>query len=204
MSEVTEFLAGFSADGETSANLLPIVYHELKRLAAARLARESKENTLTATSLVHEAYVRLAQNDPQRRWNDRNHFFAVAAEAMRRVLVDNARRKGAIKRGGQFKRQNLEEFHVNWDGRADQLLELNEAIERLEAVHPRKAALVKLRYFAGLTMEEVADVLGVSLSTARNDWSYARAWLKVELRAEDRPADGNLPRPVEQLPLNRA
>jgi RNA polymerase sigma factor (TIGR02999 family) len=182
MADVTEFLASLKGvAANTCADLLPVVYDELKRLAAARLAQERKGHTLTATSLVHEAYLRLAEHDLGRRWNDRHHFFAVAAEAMRRVLVDNARRKGALKRGGGFERQDLEDFHVTFNGPDDQLLNLNDAVEKLEQSHPRKAALVKLRYFAGLTIVDAAEALGVSRATAQADWSYARAWLKVEL-----------------------
>jgi RNA polymerase sigma factor (TIGR02999 family) len=183
MSDVTEFLAEFAGpDPQTAAKLLPLIYEELKRVAAARIAREKPGQTLTATSLVHEAYLRISQN-ADRQWSDKNHFFIVAARAMQRVLLDNARRKGTLKRGGGFERQELDSFQITWEGSEDRLLAVTEALEKLEALYPRKAELVRLRFFAGLKQAEIAEALGISAATAKNDWVFARAWLGAELNA---------------------
>lgn len=182
MGDVTEFIGAWrDTERQGTADLLPLVYDELRRLAARRLADEKLNHTLTATSLVHEVYLRLAGGQ----WNDRRHFFAVAAEAMRRILVDNARKKHTLKRGGDYRRVNLEEFEATWVSPSDDLLALDGALEQLEAVHPRKAALVKLRFFAGLSMDQAAETLGITRSAAQNDWAYARCWLQVEI---ERPA----------------
>jgi RNA polymerase sigma factor (TIGR02999 family) len=183
MADVTEFLADFAGpDPQESATLLPLIYDELKRVAAARIAREKPGQTLTATSLVHEAYLRIAQK-ADRLWSDKNHFFIVAARAMQRVLLDNARRKGTLKRGGRFDRQELDSFQITWEGSEDRLLAVTEALEKLEALHPRKAELVRLRFFAGLKSAEIAEALGISRASVKNDWLFARAWLGAELNA---------------------
>jgi RNA polymerase sigma factor (TIGR02999 family) len=157
-----------------------LVYDELRRLAAARLAREAPGQTLDATALVHEAYLRLVGPADDRRWNDRGHFFAAAAESMRRVLIDSARRKLAQKRGGGLQRQPLD--GVAAPGPDEELLALDEALQKLAAADPLKARLVELRYFAGLTGEQAAAALGISPTTADRHWAYARAWLQTEVR----------------------
>jgi RNA polymerase sigma factor (TIGR02999 family) len=184
MADVTEFLEELSGpDPASAATLLPLIYEELKRVAAARIAKEKPGQTLTATSLVHEAYVRISKNS-DRLWNDKNHFFIVAAKAMQRVLLDNARRKGTLKRGGYFERRELDEFQITWEGNEDRLLAVTEVLEKLKAEHPRKAEVVRLRFFAGLKNAEIAEALGVSPSTAKNDWVFARAWLGAELNSD--------------------
>jgi len=187
MVDVTWILGQIEAgDAAASSELLPLVYEELRQVAAARLAQERPGQTLQATALVHEAYVRLVRSGPdQDSWNSRAHFFAAAAEAMRRILIENARRKQTLKRGGELKRIDLQEFEATLTGPSDELLTLNEALEQFEAIHPRKAALVKLRFFAGMTIEEAAQVLEISRSTAQRDWEYARCWLEVQI--EDEP-----------------
>jgi len=170
--------------------LLPLVYDELRRLAARKLAREVPGQTLDATALVHEAYLRLVGNDPKKPWNGRGHFFAAAAEAMRRILVENARRKQAEKHGGQFHRLGLDQVEIadRSPSSPDKLLALDEALSRLAVEDPAKAELVKLRYFAGLSLEEAADILGISLATAKRRWAFARAWLydAIQGRQEER------------------
>ena len=163
-----------------AGELLPLVYDELRRLAAQRLVQEKRGQTLSPTALVHEAYLRLAG---QALWNSRAHFFAAAAEAMRRILVENARRKGRRRHGGELRRRPLEvdEPAVEPPADATDLLALDQALHRLEAASPRRARLVTLRYFAGLSLPEAAALLGVSRSTAEADWTYAKAWLKREL-----------------------
>jgi RNA polymerase sigma factor (TIGR02999 family) len=190
MSDATELLDELN-DGNRpgSEDLLPLVYDELRRLAARRLADERLNHTLSATSLVHEVYLRLAN----RQWNDQGHFFAVAAEAMRRILVDNARRKGSLKRGGDLVRVDLNDFEATWDSPTDELLSLDEALQALEAAHPRKAALVKLRFFAGLSMEQCAKLLGIARSTAQDDWTYARCWLQLQIDGPDLEPGDSLP-----------
>ena len=181
MSAVTHILAAAQAgDPRASAELLPLVYDELRKLAAARLAGEKPGQTLQPTALVHEAYLRLVGGDRPDDWNGRGHFFAAAAEAMRRILVERARMKGRLKRGGGTGREPLDASELAGDAGPDpiDLLALSDALDRFEAAHPRRAALVKLRYFAGLTLPEVAGLLGVSQSTAEADWTYAKAWLK--------------------------
>lgn len=165
-----------------SAELIPLVYDELRRLAARRLADEKLDHTLTATSLVHEVYLRLASGQ----WSDRAHFFAVAAEAMRRVLVDNARKRQSLKRGGNRQRVDLEEFSATWSSPSDELLMLDDALRALELEHPRKAAIVKLRFFAGLSLDQTAETLAIARSTVQNEWTYAKCWLQVHI--EGNPA----------------
>jgi len=182
MNEVTRILSAVGqGDPQAASRLLPLVYDELRKLAAHRLAAEKPGQTLQATALVHEAYLRLVDREQPQRWNGRGHFFAAAAEAMRRILVESARRKGRLKAGGSRRRVALEGLALAQDARGPDLLALDEALRKLEREEPRKAAVVKLRFFAGLTNEEAAEALGVSPATAENDWAYARAWLKVEL-----------------------
>jgi RNA polymerase sigma factor (TIGR02999 family) len=182
MADVTLILARIeNGDPEAAEQLLPLVYDELRRLAAAKLANENPGQTLQATALVHDAYIRLVDVEQAQQWNSRAHFFAAAAEAMRRILVESARRKGRVRHGGETRRLNLDPDLVSHPDRRDDLIALDEALARLEQTDGRKASLVKLRFFAGLTMPDAADVLGISLATAERDWSYARVWLLREL-----------------------
>lgn len=182
MSDVTQVLRQIEAgDPSAAEQLLPLIYDELRKLAAARMANEAPGHTLQPTALVHEAYLRLVQPDQPQHWDGRGHFFAAAAEAMRRILVDNARRHAADKHGGGRRRQDVHQVDPP-DGAGEvDVLALDEALNRLGAEHPRKAALVKLRYFAGLTLAEASASLGVSTATAERDWAYAKAWLHREL-----------------------
>jgi RNA polymerase sigma factor (TIGR02999 family) len=168
-------------DARASEELLPLVYRELRRLAGQRLAREKPGQTLQATALVHEAYLRMVGGEEARRWNGRGHFFAAAAEAMRRILVDNARRKQAEKHGGRLERRDLKDVDIEAPAPSVDILALDEALARLEAEEPIQAELVKLRYFAGLSEEDAAGALGISRTTAQRYWRYAKAWLIVEL-----------------------
>jgi RNA polymerase sigma factor (TIGR02999 family) len=184
MTDVTRILSAI-AQGEPQAaeQLLPLVYDELRQLAAQRLAQEKPGQTLQATALVHEAYLRLVDVDQPQSWDNRGHFFAAAAEAMRRILVEKARRKQRLRHGGAAQQHPLQENEPAIAAPVDaiDLLALNEALDRLEAASPRRAQLVKLRYFAGFTVPEAAALLGVSQSTAEADWTYAKAWLKREI-----------------------
>jgi RNA polymerase sigma factor (sigma-70 family) len=197
MSDVSAILdAAAQGDPRASAELLPLVYDELRKLAAARLAHEQPGQTLQATALVHEAYLRLVgpgaegdtdspTSDPppldSSAWHSRGHFFAAAAEAMRRILIDQARRKESLKRGGDRKRQDLDEVEIAAAEPSLDMLALHAALERFERLDPAKAELVKLRYFAGLTLRQAAAALGISTATADRHWAYARAWLHAEL-----------------------
>jgi RNA polymerase sigma factor (TIGR02999 family) len=182
MSEVSGILNAIErGDPQAASQLLPLVYDELRRLAARHLGRERPGQTLDATALVHEAYLRLVGDGETRRpFTDRGHFFAAAATAMRRILTDNARRKQARKRGGGLRRQPLDAVAAPEPDA--QLLALDEALERLAERDPRKARLVELRYFAGLTGDQAAEVLGIAPTTADRHWAYARAWLRAEVR----------------------
>jgi RNA polymerase sigma factor (TIGR02999 family) len=183
MSDVIRLLdAAAAGDPSAAADLLPLVYDELRKLAASRLADESPGQTLEPTALVHEAYLRLVGGQPNG-WNGRGHFFAAAAEAMRRILVERARRKQRLRHGGGAHRQPLDGLEPAPDPEPDpvDLVALSDALDRLSAASPRRAELVKLRYFVGLTLPEAASVLGVSRSTAEADWTYAKAWLKREM-----------------------
>jgi RNA polymerase sigma factor (TIGR02999 family) len=185
MSDVTHILSAIEqGDPHASERLLPLVYDELRRLAAAKMALESPDHTLQATALVHEAYVRLVDQDRAPHWNHRGHFFAAAAEAMRRILVESARRKRSLKAGGERSRTPLDEADLAVPARRPDLLALDEALARLAEHRPDLAQLVTLRYFGGLTMEQAAESLGVSLRTAERDWTYARVWL-LQAVAED-------------------
>jgi RNA polymerase sigma factor (TIGR02999 family) len=185
MSEVTQLLSALDqGDPHAAGRLLPLVYDELRRLAAARLAREKPGQTLQATALVHEAYLRLVGTD-DRHWDGRGHFFAAAAEAMRRILVEKARHKKRHRHGGGRQRVELEVAESLGQAPSEDLLALDEALTRLTAHDPLKAEVVKLRFFAGLTMPEVAQALDLSLTTAERYWTYARTWLYAELADED-------------------
>ena len=172
-------------DPGAAGELLPLVYQELRKLAAERLAHETPGQTLQATALVHEAYIRLVDVNEVSQWDGRGHFFAAAAEAMRRILIDNARHKRSKKAGGDRRRVDLVDVQPAAEAAEVDLLALDEALERLERKHKRKAELVKLRFFAGLTQQEAASALGISSSTADNDWAYARAWLRLEMEGAD-------------------
>ncbi len=178
MTNVTLILSQIeSGDPGAAEQLLPLVYSELRKLAAARLAHEKPGQTLQATALVHEAYVRLVNVDETQQWNSRGHFFAAAAEAMRRILVETARRKQRIKHGGERSRVDLDEACSISSAPSDDLLALDEALAKLAVEAPAKADLVKLRYFAGLTVEEAAAAMDISPATAKRYWAYSRAWL---------------------------
>jgi RNA polymerase sigma factor (TIGR02999 family) len=178
MNDVTRILSAIEqGDPHAAGQLLPLVYDELRKLAAQKLAQEKPGQTLQATALVHEAYLRLVGNGAEPHWNSRGHFFAAAAEAMRRILVEKARQRGRLKRGGDRQRLDLDAVQLSVQEVSDDLLALDEALADLTQEHPEKAELVKLRYFAGLTLTEAAQVLGIGTSTADRYWTYARAWL---------------------------
>lgn len=180
MTDVTRILSAIE-QGEPSAadQLLPLVYEELRKLAAAKMVQEAPGQTLQATGLVHEAYLRLVDVDRAQHWDSRGHFFAAAAEAMRRILVDSARRRASCKRGGDRERADLVDLPEIAHSEDDQidLLALEEALKKLEEQHPEKVQVVNLRFFAGCTLEETAQILGISRATAQRTWAYARAWL---------------------------
>lgn len=177
MNEVTQILNAMSHGDSASADeLMPMVYEELRRLAASRMAGEAPGQTLQATALVHEAWMRLSDGN-DRQWDGRGHFFAAAAEAMRRILVENARRKKALKRGGDIVHTEFDELHIVGESNDEELLEVHDALDELAREEPVVAELVKLRFFAGLKIDEAALALGISKSTAIRHWQYARAWL---------------------------
>lgn len=181
MSEVTRILSAIEqGDPQAASQLLPLVYDELRKLAAQRLSQEKSGQTLQATALVHEAYLRLVGEDGQQSFQDRGHFFAAAATAMRRILIDGARRKLTQKRGGGFERHDLDGIAAPQPDA--ELLALDEALQKLAEADPLKAKLVELRYFVGLTGEQAAEVLGISPTTADRHWAFARAWLQAEVR----------------------
>ena len=176
-----------SGNAQASAELLPLVYEQLRALAASRMRKERPDQTLQATALVHEAYLRLVDQSGICQWDGRWHFYAAAAEAMRRILVENARRKGRVKRGGDKLRLSLEEdVEIPVDDLPDDLLALDEALEELSRKHPQEAQLVKLRYFAGMTVDEAAEALSISPRSAARSWIYARAWLYTRITEEQR------------------
>ena len=191
MDDFTQILLSIE-EGDPSATekLLPLIYDELRRYAAQKLADEKSGQTLQATALVHEVFLRLVGSANEAKWNSRAHFFGAAAEAMRRILIDRAREKKSQRRGGGRTREKLTGIEQTIEAPSDDLLALDDALVRLEASDPRKAELVKLRYFAGLTIPQVADVLGVSTATADRDWSYARVWLHAEIKKGDDCCEG--------------
>jgi len=186
VTEITRILSAVDQrDAQAAERLLPLVYDELRRLAAQKLAGEKPGQTLQATALVHEAYVRLVGGAADRRWEGRGHFFAAAAEAMRRILIDRARHKSSRKAGGGRRRVDLNEIELTLDEPDPELLALDDALRELERKDPRKAEVVKLRFFAWLTTAQAATALGVSTSTAENDWAYARSWLRLRMGEPD-------------------
>jgi RNA polymerase sigma factor (TIGR02999 family) len=185
MSDVTRILSQIeSGDPSAAEQLIPLVYEELRKLAAARLAHEQPGQTLQATALVHDAYLRLVDVEQAQHWNSRGHFFAAAAEAMRRILIERARGKAREKRGGDWQRVNFEELDAATSLSPDQLVALDDALERLAKLDAHAGELVKLRYFAGLGLDQAAEALGISTATAYRHWAYARAWLQTELLTE--------------------
>ncbi|MCA9194917.1 MAG: sigma-70 family RNA polymerase sigma factor [Planctomycetales bacterium] len=185
MNDVTRILSKIEAgDQQAADDLLPLVYGELRKLAAAKMASESPDHTLQATALVHEAFLRLVDVQTAQCWNSRNHFFSAAAEAMRRILIDRARDKRRLKRGGALKRVDLSKIEIATDAPGDSLLAIDEALERLAIERQDCASLVRLRFFAGLSFDEAAAVLGISSRTAKRHWAYARAWLFEALHAD--------------------
>jgi RNA polymerase sigma factor (TIGR02999 family) len=182
MSDVTRILGQIeSGDPKAAEELLPLVYQELRRLASAKMAQENSGQTLQATALVHEAYIRLVDVEQAQHWNSRGHFFGAAAEAMRRFLVEQARRKNGPEGGGQHQRVELSVVEPELPGPQLDILALNEALEKLAAMDSRAAELVKLRFFGGLTIRQAAETLGVGVTTAKSDWTYARYWLRAEM-----------------------
>jgi RNA polymerase sigma factor (TIGR02999 family) len=182
MTGVTQILNAIEhGDPHAADQLLPLVYDELRKLAATRMANEKPGQTLEATALVHEAYLRLVDAEQAVHWNSRGHFFAAAAEAMRRILVEQARRKRSLKAGGDRQRQEMPDVEFPGAEPSLDVLAINEALAKLEAKDKRRADVVKLRFFAGLTIEETARALGIATSTADSDWAYARCWLRVEM-----------------------
>jgi RNA polymerase sigma factor (TIGR02999 family) len=189
MSDVTRILAAIEdGDHHAAEELLPLVYEELRKLAGHKMAQEAPAQTLQATALVHEAYIRLVDTERVQHWKSRGHFFAAAAEAMRRILIESARRKGRIKRGGRLQRVDLEGVEPASSEAPDDLIAIDEALEKLAAEDPQAARLVKLRYFAGLSVPEAAELIGLPRSTAYEHWAYARAWLYRETRPDAPPS----------------
>lgn len=186
MNDVTRILSAIEqGDPRASEQLLPLVYEELRKLAAARLAQEKPGQTLQATALVHEAYLRLVEGEKGQGWDHRGHFFAAAAEAMRRILVERARYRRSVRHGGEFVRVDLDEVHISGNEPRCDILELDELLDQLAAADLKAAELVKLRFFTGLTGDETAEVLGISPRSADLLWAYARAWLFEKLRRDD-------------------
>ena len=183
MAEISQLITRMrEGDSQAAEELLPQVYEELRRLAREKLRQEKPGLTIQATALVHEAYLRLLTPDGKAEWQSRGHFFSAAAEAMRRILVDGARRRKRLKHGGKMQREPLEEDGIAAPEIDEDLIELDAALGELVTQHPRKAELIKLRYFAGLTQQEAAEALGISLATAERDWAYSRAWLLRQIR----------------------
>ena len=185
MNDVTHILSAIEqGDPRAAEDLLPLVYDELRKLAAQKLSQEQSGQTLEATALVHEAYLRLVDAEREFDWDSRGHFFAAAAEAMRRILIDRARQKASAKHGGRFNRRMLDDAPLATNDDADDLLALDEALTRLAETDELAARLVRLRYFAGLTTEQAANALGISTRSAYYTWNYARAWLKRAIRGD--------------------
>jgi RNA polymerase sigma factor (TIGR02999 family) len=184
MSDVTRILSAIEhGEAHAAEELLPLVYDELRKLAALKMANEVPGQTLQPTALVHEAWLRLVGNNGQAQFHSRGHFFGAAAEAMRRILIENARRKSAERHGGSQQRVDIQEIEIAAETTADELLALSDALDKLAARDKAKAELVKLRYFVGLTIEEAAEVMGISEPTAKRYWTFARAWLYAELNS---------------------
>jgi RNA polymerase sigma factor (TIGR02999 family) len=183
MCDVTHILSQINdGDPQAAEQLLPLIYEELRKLATAKMAQEKPGQTLQATALVHEAYIRLVDREKARHWDSRGHFFAAAAEAMRRILVEQARRKAGPEAGGHLGRLEFADVEPAISSRSGvDILILNETLDRLAAEDPRKAELVKLRFFGGMTIEQAAHLLGISVRTACEDWAYAKSWLRVEM-----------------------
>ena len=185
MGDVTQILSKIECgDPSAAEQLLPLIYDELRALSAAKMADESPDNTLQATALVHEAYIRLVDVDRAQHWDSRGHFFSAAAEAMRRILVQHARSKGRFKRGGHLKRRDLELVDVPAPSTSDEILAVHEVLDRFDSANQRAAQLVKLRYFAGMTLPEAASTMSISPRKASQLWAYARAWLLAEMRRD--------------------
>jgi RNA polymerase sigma factor (TIGR02999 family) len=185
MCDVTQILGKIEAGDPLAAErLLPLIYDELRKLAAEKMSQENPGQTLQATALVHEAYIRLVDQAVPQRWESRRHFFSAAAEAMRRILVERARKKSSLKAGGDLERVALDQVELECKDRGYDLLALNEALKRLEQIDARLAELVKLRFFSGLSIPNAAEVLGIAASTAIADWAYAKGWLRLELSGE--------------------
>ena len=183
MSNVTRILLDIEqGDPSAAEQLLPLVYEELRKLAAQRMAQESPDHTLQATALVHEAYLRLVDAEKAQHWDSRGHFFAAAAEAMRRILIESARRKQRLKRGGQLSRMDLDQVEIATSTSPDELLAIDDALGQLASEDAKAAELVKLRFFAGLSIEQAARAIGISRSSAYEQWAYARAWLRCKMQ----------------------
>ncbi|WP_010585868.1 ECF-type sigma factor [Schlesneria paludicola] len=192
MKDVTRVLSAIEqGDTQAAEELLPLVYQELRRMAASKMAQECPDHTLQATALVHEAYLRLVNVEHAQRWDSRGHFFAAAAEAMRRILIESARRKGGPKRGGDWRRIDLDAGATLSNEPNENLLMLDEALTKFATVSPERAELVKLRFFAGMTIPEAAAALKISRATAERHWTYARVWLYCEL-SEQPPQENSL------------
>jgi RNA polymerase sigma factor (TIGR02999 family) len=192
MNDVTQILARVKqGDAVAAEELLPLVYDELRKLAAQRMSHENPGQTLQATALVHEAYLRLVNVDESQHWDSRGHFFAAAAESMRRILVENARRKNRIKRGGDLQRQELLDVSIDASEIHEDLIELDAALDRLKTVDPKAVELVHLRYFVGVTVPDAAQMLGISARSADRLWAFARAWLHQEIGASETTAEKN-------------
>jgi RNA polymerase sigma factor (TIGR02999 family) len=190
MSQADPILTAIQqGDPKASADLLPLVYTELRRLAAYKMARFTPGQTLQPTALVHEAYLRLVGQEQQQKWDNRGHFFAAAAEAMRRILIEKARRKSALRHGGGQLHVDVEldELELPAQFKDDELLAVNDALDRFSTLDKQRSELVKLRYFVGLTLEQAAEVLGISHTMAKRHWTYARAWLQREIRKTQAP-----------------
>jgi RNA polymerase sigma factor (TIGR02999 family) len=183
MNEVTQILDAIERGEAQAADLLPLVYEELRKLAASKMANEQAGQTLQPTALVHEAWLRLVDKEGQGQFNSRAHFFGAAAEAMRRILIDRARRKLAQRHGGGQQRLDIADVEITAEVKDDELLALDEALAKFAVAHPPKAELVKLRYFGGLTITEAAEILGIAEPTAKRHWAFARAWLQAEINA---------------------
>lgn len=182
MADATQILSQIQQGDPSAAEaLLPLVYDELRKLAASKMAQEKPGQTLQATGLVHDVYLRLVDVEKAQHWDSRGHFFAAAAEAMRRILVESARRKSRVKHGGEFKRVDLDDAALLGTEAQTELLAVDDALSRFAQEEPEKAELVKLRYFAGFTIDEAADMLSISRTTAKRHWKYARAWLLAEM-----------------------